>query len=67
MKDLVEARIVQLKSDVDNQAAQYNFAVGRLQEAQALLAQVNEREQADANPPAPPVPESDINNAAVMD
>jgi hypothetical protein len=74
MKDLVEARVAQLKKDVDNQAAQYNFAVGRLEEAQTLLNQINEKEHADANPPATteyPVPEAPQNpadsGAAVMD
>lgn len=50
MKDLIEARVAQLKKDVDNQAAQYNFAVGRLEEAQTLLNQLNEKEKYSANP-----------------
>ena len=65
MKDLVEDRVAQLKKDVDNQAAQYNFAVGRLEEAQTLLNQINEKEHADANLPAPQDPAA--SGEAVMD
>lgn len=59
MKQVLEARVKELKGMVDNSAAQYNFAVGRMEEAQTALNECIRLEQEALNPLVEPVPEDE--------
>lgn len=41
MKELLESRIAEIKKSLDQAAAQYNFWVGRLEEATYILQNKN--------------------------